>query len=214
MTAGGLTRRQWLGLGALSVGAVAASRYVQSVQPVGSDVSEAVDIADMSGARGFPTEGAPNAPLTMLVFSDYACGVCRRAEPRWRAAAREAGGVRLVYRDWPVLGPPSERAARVALAADRQGVHARFHAALIRSGRLDDAGLRAALAEAGGDWGRLTADVATNAAAIDGLLARTARDAFQLGFRGTPSFLIGAIRIEGGAEEGQFRDAMARARGG
>ena len=214
MTAGSLSRREWLGLGAVSLGALALGRYLHEGQTIGSDVSDNVDVAALLGAPGFPSEGPANARVTMLVFSDYACAVCREVEPWWRAAVEAAGDVRVVHRDWPILGPPSRRAARVALAADRQELYAPFHAELMRTGRHSEQAMRKALAKSGGDWSRLEADLAAQAEAIDRLLARTARDALRLGFRGTPGYLIGPIRIEGSASERQFADAIAKARAG
>lgn len=206
-----VSRREWLGLGALSVGALALGQYVRRGQPLGTDVSETLDVPALLAAPGFPAEGPAGAPVTMLVFSDYACGVCRQVEPWWRAAVREAGDVRVVHRDWPILGEPSRRAARIALAADRQGIYAPVHNALMRGG-LDDATLNRAVTAAGGDWARLESDLAAGARAIDRLLARTAQDALQLGFRGTPGYLIGPIRIEGGASERQFAKAIEQGR--
>lgn len=212
MAGGALTRRQWLGIGALSAGTLALETILRRTQPVGRDLSGHTDVSAILSAPGFPVEGPRNGAIPMLVFSDYACGVCRRTEPRWRAAVAAAGDVRVIYRDWPILGEPSRLAARAALAAAFQGVHATFHHALIRTGRLDETGLNRALADAGGDWPRLQRDLVARADTIDRLLAQTARDAFQLGLSGTPAFLIGPLRIEGGASEGQFADAIARAR--
>ena len=59
----------------------------------------------------------------------------------------------------------------------------------------------------------LEADLAANADTINDKLARTAQDALRLGFAGTPGFLIGPIRINGGASERQFAGAIERARG-
>lgn len=211
-----LTRRDWLGLGTLSLGALGLGQYLRRGQPLGRDVSEIMDVSALLDAPGFPSEGPTDARVAMLVFSDYACPVCRQVEPWWRAAVREAGRsgepVRVVHRDWPILGPASVRAARVALAAARQGLYAPFHAELMRTGRHGEQAMHAALAGAGGDWARLEADLAAHGEAIDRLLARTAQDAFQLGFRGTPGYLIGPIRIEGGASQRQFADAIERAR--
>jgi protein-disulfide isomerase len=148
----------------------------------------------------------------MLVFSDYACGVCRQVEPWWREAVRAAGDVRVIHRDWPILGPQSLRAAQVALAAHHQTRYIPVHDALMQSPGLSEAAVRAAASEAGADWVRLEADVSAREEAIGSLLARTAQDAQRLGFRGTPGFLIGPIRIEGGASEHQFADAIERAR--
>lgn len=213
MSTPALSRRTWLGLGALSLGAYGLGSWMRRGVRLGEDISGRIDVAEIAGAPGFPTEGPPHAAVTMLVFSDYACPVCRQVEPWWRAAVRAAGDVRVVHRDWPIFGAASRRAAQVALAADRQGRYPRFHAALMRTGQHDEAAMRAALAEAGGDWARLEADLSADAEAIDRLLARTARDAFRLGFAGTPGYLIGAIRIAGGASETQFADAIDRARG-
>ena len=211
MSRPGLTRRKLIGLAGIGAGAFALGQYLRQGQPLGTDISELLDVSALASAPGYPSEGPSDAPVTALVFSDYACGVCRRTEPAWREAVAEAGDTRVVYRDWPILGEPSRQAARAALAADRQGVHAAFHRALIRSGRLTESGIRAALAEAGGDWARLQSDLGKHGAEIDALLARTARDAFQLALRGTPAFLVGPIRIEGGASIRQFAEAISRA---
>ena len=216
MSGTGISRRQWLGLGAMSLGALGLGQYLRRSQPVGRDVSEIMDVPALAEAPGFPSQGAPDAHVTMLVFSDYACPICRGAESLWQAAVRgagpEDGGVRVIHRDWPILGPDSVRAARVALAADRQGRYTPFHDTLMRTGRHDEAAMRRALADAGGDWTQLESDLSAHAQAIDRLLARTAQDALQLGFRGTPGYLIGPIRIEGGASERQFASAILRAR--
>jgi protein-disulfide isomerase len=212
VTGRALSRRQWLGLAAISLGALGLGHYLRRGQPLGRDVSDIMDVRALLEAPGYPIEGPEDARLTMLVFSDYACAVCRKVEPWWREAVREAGDVRIVHRDWPILGPASVRAARVALAAGRQGLYAPVHQILMRTGRHDETALRQALTAAGGDWDRLETDLAKDGAAIDRLLARTARDAFQLGFRGTPGYLIGRLRIEGGASQRQFADAIDRTR--
>ena len=210
-----ITRREWIGLGAVSLGAIGVGRYLATGRAIGQDVSDIMDVAALLDASGYPFEGPPGAMVTMLVFSDYACAVCRRVEPLWRAAVRAAADadrpVRVVHRDWPILGPASVLAARRALAAGRQGLYAPVHEVLMRTGRHDETAVREALTLAGGDWAQLERTLSTDAPAIDRLLARTAQDALQLGFRGTPGYLIGPIRIEGGASESQFADAIDRA---
>jgi protein-disulfide isomerase len=213
---GPLSRREWLGLGAVSLGALAVGQYLRTGQPIGRDVSEIMDVPALLNAPGFPFEGPPGARVTMLAFSDYACPVCRQVEPLWRKAVRASGEaghpVRVVHRDWPILGPDSITAARMALAAGRQGAYAQVHEVLMRTGQHDEAAIRQALTAAGGDWEQLLHDLAADAEAIDRLLAKTAQDAFQLGFPGTPGYLIGPIRIAGGASERQFAAAIGQAR--
>lgn len=213
MTGSGLSRRDAVGLGAVAIGAAGLGAWLRRGVPLGEDISGSLDVAELAGAPGFPVEGPQDAPVTMLVFSDYACGVCRQVEPWWRAALRKAGDVRAVHRDWPILGPDSRRAARIALAADRQGRYLAVHDALMGGAGPDMGAARGALERAGGDWARLEADLADHAGAIDALLARTTQDALRLGFNGTPGFLIGPIRILGGASERQFANAIERARG-
>ena len=207
-----LSRRSAIGVAALGIGAAWLGGRLGGELSQGRDVSDIMDAAELANAPGFPFEGPPGARITMLVFSDYACGVCRQMEPRWREAVREDGDVRVVHRDWPILGAGSQRAARVSLAAGRQGLYAPVHEVLMRTGRFDEDALRRVVAAVGGDWARLERDLAADAQAIERLLARTAQDAFQLGLRGTPGYLIGPIRIEGGVSQRQFAKAIARAR--
>lgn len=213
MRPGGISRRTLLGLGALSLGAFGVGTWLRRGLPLGKNVANRVDIAEIAGAPGFPDEGPSDAAITMLVFSDYACGVCRQVEPWWREAVREAGDVQVVHRDWPILGPQSLRAAQLALAAQHQRRYVPVHDALMRSPGLSEPAIRGAVADAGADWEQLEADLAAHTRAIDSLLARTAQDAQRLSFAGTPGFLIGPIRINGGASERQFAGAIERARG-
>lgn len=212
MTRAAVSRRGLLGLGALSLGAVGLGAWLRRGVPLGEDIADRLDVAEIASQPGFPGEGPADAAITMLVFSDYACGVCRQVEPWWREAVGAAGDVRVIHRDWPILGPQSLRAAQLALAADEQRRYLPVHNALMQSPGLSEPALRAAVASAGADWELLTRDLASKARAINGKLARTAQDALRLGFRGTPGFLIGPIRIEGGASERQFADAIERAR--
>ena len=212
MSARAIRPREWAGLAVLLAAAFVLGAWLRGGQDIGRDVSEIMDVETLQDAPGFPASGPADAPVTILVFSDYDCPICQAAEPRLEAAARQAGGVRIVQRDWPVLGPLSLRAARVALAADRQGLYAQIHAELMQGGSLSEDRLRSVVEEAGGDWSRIEADLSSHGEEIDALLARTRQDAFQLGFPGTPGYLIGPIRIAGGASERQFRKAIEHAK--
>ena len=212
MTAPNIRPREWAGLALVSLAALALGIWLRTGRETGMDVSEIMDVAALAEAPGFPSTGPADAPVTVLVFSDYACSVCRVTEPLLKAAAQEEGGVRIVERDWPILGPASLRAARVALAADRQGIYSAVHAELMRAGPLDETRLQRAVEDAGGDWARIERDLAEHGNEIDALLARTSQDALQLGLPGTPGYLIGPIRIAGAASTHQFRKAIQLAK--
>lgn len=151
--------------------------------------------------------------VTVVEFFDYSCQYCKAMHP---ALARVVAGdrkVRLVYRDWPVLGPVSVSAARAAIAAQYQGRHDAFHAALFTApGRLNEDGIRAAAARAKVDWPRLERDRTVHGAEIDALIRETWEAAQRLGLQGTPVVLVGRHLLAGALTEQQLRDAIAQAR--
>ncbi len=130
--------------------------------------------------------------VTIVLFSDYQCGYCRRFGPTLDALMAEDPRVRVVYRDWPILSAASGDAARAAIAAHFQGRHAAFHRAMLATtGRIDAGRIRAAADKAGVDWARLQRDRARRKAEIDALLARTDGYARRLGLSGTPGVMVG-----------------------
>lgn len=160
-----------------------------------------------------PTVAPRGHDVTIVVFSDYQCGYCRRFSPTLDALMASDAKVRVVYRDWPILGGASGPAARAAIAASFQGKHLAFHRALIaQSGRLDATKIRAAADAAGVDWTRLQRDQVKRRADIDALLARTNAYARTLGLTGTPGMLIGRYRVPGLVDLPALKRAVAQAR--
>jgi len=126
---------------------------------------------------------------------------------------QDDGKLRLVMKDWPILGPVSVTASRVALACKFQGKYEKAHDALIGvSSRLSEPRIYELIAGAGVDVDRVKKDLETNAKAIDGMLARNNDTAEGLGFRGTPSFIVGKFRVPGVLTIDQFEQVIADAR--
>lgn len=198
-------------LGGLAGGAGIVTLSVRALQPVG-DVLQASPALEAAFASQGPEAGNPAGDLTMLLFTDFNCGACRSTHPDMMAAVAADGGVRLRFLDWPVFGDDSRAAARVALAAEAQGLYLAVHTALMSGGRANAEAAEAAVAKAGGDLGRLRATLAAEGARLEGKLARNAFHAFALGLAGTPSHIIGRLRVQGGLSEAGFRQAFARAR--
>jgi protein-disulfide isomerase len=118
-----------------------------------------------------------------------------------------------VLKDWPVLGEVSVKAARMALASKYQDRFVQAHEALIGvNSKLTEPRIRELLAGAGIDVDRATRDLATNAKAIDAILARNNEQATAFGFRGTPSFIVGKFRVPGILTIAQFEQVIADAR--
>ncbi|WEK43096.1 MAG: DsbA family protein [Candidatus Sphingomonas colombiensis] len=151
--------------------------------------------------------------VTIVEYSDYQCPFCRRSQSVLAALLASDGKIRVVYRDWPVLGETSTLAARLATASKYQGKYIAFHDALLQtSGKLDDQTIRAAAEKAGVNWVRLQQDLKTHGAEIDALLDRTRRQAAAMNLRGTPGFLIGPYLIPGALDLATFKKVVAMAR--
>src|SRR5215475_7568470 len=160
-----------------------------------------------------PVFGNPDGDITIVEWFDFNCPYCRKIEPEMRQVVQDDGKVRLVLKDWPILGPVSVTAARMALACKYQGKYEKAHDAMIGvSSKLTEPRIYELLAGAGVDVDRAKVDLATNAKAIDRMLARNNETAEGLGFRGTPSFIVGKFRVPGVLTMDQFEQVIADAR--
>ena len=160
-----------------------------------------------------PAAGNVDGDITIVEYFDYQCPYCRKIEPELRQVVQDDGKVRLVLKDWPILGPISVTAARMALATKYQNKFVQSHDALIGiNSKLTEPRIRELLAAAGIDVDRLNRDLATNANAIDAILARNSDQASAFGFRGTPSFIVGKFRVPGILTMAQFDQVIADAR--
>lgn len=136
-----------------------------------------------------PVLGNPNGDVTVVEFFDYNCSYCKKAaEPVDQLLANDQG-VRLVYREWPILGPGSLFAARAALASRKQGKYEEFHKALMSSSRVDESRTMEVANNLGLDIDQLKADMA--APEVDQHINLSMDLANSLQINGTPTFLIG-----------------------
>ena len=204
------TRRETLraiGAGAVMLGIAAGSALAQ-----GNDetvLTEALVLRDPD----IPATGNAEGDITIVEYFDYQCPYCRKIEPELRQVVQDDGKVRLVLKDWPILGPVSVIAARMALASKFQQKYVQAHEALIGvNSQLTEPRIRELLAGAGIDVDRATRDLATNAKAIEAILARNNGQASAFGFRGTPSFIVGKFRVPGILTMAEFEQVIADAR--
>ena len=143
-----------------------------------------------------PVIGNPEGDVTVVEFFDYNCPYCKRAAPELEALIAADDNVRVVFREWPILGDGSVFAARAALAARKQGKYEAFHWEMMGlSGRAEEASILAAAEKIGLDIDALRADM--NAPDIDAHIDESMRLAELLGFSGTPSFVIGDALVPG-----------------
>ena len=147
----------------------------------------------------------------MVEFFDYNCPYCRQVAPVMIDAEADDPELRIVYKEFPILGPGSIFAAKAALAAARQGRYVEFHKAMMNaSGRVDEALTLSIAEEAGLDIERLKQDMKdpTVQAEIDGNveLAQAMR------INGTPAFVIGDEILRGATDLGTMTRLIDKAR--
>jgi len=204
------TRRDALGLlgaGALMLGVAPGPALGQSDDE--TVLTEALVLRDPD----IPAAGNIDGDITIVEYFDYQCPYCRKIEPELRQVVQDDGKVRLVLKDWPVLGPVSVIAARMALASKFQDKYIQAHEALIGvNSKLTEPRMRELLAGAGIDVDRLDRDLVTNSKAIDAILARNSDQATAFGFKGTPSFIVGKFRVPGILTMAEFDQVIADAR--
>ena len=146
----------------------------------------------------------------MVAFMDYACGYCRASLPGIAELIAKDPGVRVVYREFPVLGPESAVAARWALAAAEQGKYRVFHDAMFAAGQPTAQNINAAIAQAGLD--RPRAEAAIKAKPIDQEIRNNHNLGAQLAMNGTPSWVIGGKLVYGARDYAGLAEAVAEAR--
>jgi protein-disulfide isomerase len=202
------SRRQMLGLvgGAAALGAAPRFAFAQGT---GDEPSEASVLRDPD----IPVAGNPEGDIAIVEWFDYQCPYCRKLEPELAQVIQDDGKVRWLRKDWPILGPVSVVAARMALACKFQDKYQKAHEAMMGvNSKLTTPRIDELLAGAGIDVDRAKRDLETNAAAIDGILKRNNEQAEALGFRGTPSFIVGKFRVPGILTMAQFEQVIVDAR--
>lgn len=208
-------RRKYLGLLAIALASVTLALEPARTAPAQEEAAASDPLSRDAVLRDpeIPVLGNPQGDITIVEYFDYQCPYCKKISPVLDQVLKEDKQVRLVLKDWPILGDPSGYAARMVLAAKYQNKHEAAHRALIgRVGRLTEAAIDETLAQAGIDIAKAKADLAANKATLDALLKRNNDQAEAFGFRGTPAFVVGTFRVPGGLTAEQFKMAIADAR--
>jgi len=149
--------------------------------------------------------GAANGDVVLVEFFDYACPYCRATNGDVDRLLAEDPRLKVVWRELPVLGPGSEAAAQVSLAAARQGRFRQFHQRMFALGRPTEAVVAQAMADVG---------VRREGESAEGRaeLARNFELARAVGATGTPTFVIGDQVLQGAVGYAALRQAIAAAR--
>ena len=155
---------------------------------------------------GSSWKGAEKPDITLVEFYDYACPYCKASNLHVDRLLQEDKGLRIVYRELPILGPDSLTAARLALTASKQGRFLQFHDALWAAGRPSPDTLAKASIAAG------IRPVTQGDPAIEAELRKNFSLAGQLGATGTPVFIVGNRVMNGAVGYETLKKAIADAR--
>ncbi len=159
-----------------------------------------------------PVAGNAQGDVTVVEFFDYRCPYCRQAFVQVRALLAADPGVRLVFKEFPVLGPDSIFASKAAVAAVKQGKYMALHEALMAyRGKLDEAAVMTVAQSVGLNTVRLMADM--NQAAVNATISGSHALARKIGINGTPAFVIGDEMVPGFINLDELKRLVAKARG-
>jgi len=191
-----------------------AIRILQARQEAANRMS-AVDALNANRERlerdeNAPLLGNPDGDVTIVEFFDYNCPYCKRVAPSVKEIMEEDGNIRVVYREWPVLGEGSVFAARAALASRNQGKYEEMHWALMDLGRSDANSVLATAKKLGLDIAQLQKDM--NAPEVTEHINTSSELARALQFNGTPSFVIGEELVPGFIVKRQLASIVEKTR--
>lgn len=148
-----------------------------------------------------PAVGNRDSEVQIVAFLDYRCPYCKKLTNI--IANMQADNVRIVYKEWPILGDSSLLAARAGLAADKQGKYLAFHTRLMNSRLIPTATYIDEIAVALGlNQSQLRLDM--NSAATTLAIQRTSALASALGLLGTPALVVGRTMVQGEITQSQL----------
>jgi len=158
-----------------------------------------------------PVLGNPDGDVVIVEFFDYRCGYCRRVVRDLHDVVEKDGKIRLVMKEFPILGPASIQASRAALASVKQGKYDVYHFALMtQPGDMSDPHLMQIAKMVGLNVDQLKEDMESEE--IDAMIRRNHALGETLGVNGTPAFVIGNTMVPGAVDAETMLRLIAEAR--
>ena len=154
--------------------------------------------------------GNPDGDVVLVEFFDYACPYCRASKADVDKLLAEDKKLKVVYRDFPVLGPASDEAAMASLSAARQGRYKAFHNAMFAGGRPSHERVISTVRQARLDERATARDMSSSALKAE--LQKNLELGRALGLTGTPAYVIGDRVLSGAVGYDEMKKAIADAR--
>jgi len=154
--------------------------------------------------------GNPNGDVVLVEFFDYACPYCRASKADVDRLLAEDKNLKVVYRDFPVLGPASDEAAMASLSAAKQGRYKAFHNAMFSGGRPSHERIIANVRAARLNEVQTARDM--DSASLKAEIQKNLQLGRALGLTGTPAYIIGNRILSGAVGYDEMKKAIAEAR--
>ncbi len=173
-------------------------------------------IAEHSGALVTPADpvaGNPQGDVTIVEFFDTRCPYCRRLEPVMEQFLKQDHGVKLVYKDLPILGSASVLGSKALIAAQRQGAYEKMRDAVMQlPPSTTPAMIQEVARKLGLDWPRLQHDM--DDPAVQQRIDANLKLAQSLQIQGTPALVVGHELVPGAVDLADLHKLAAAARKG
>lgn len=167
--------------------------------------------AELENDPHSPVSGNLEGDVTVVEFFDYRCGYCKRVAGTVTQLQHDDPNVRVVYKDYPILGEASVLAARAALASKTQGKHLAFHEALLATEEeLTQETILALATAVDLDTEKLLKDM--ESPSIQTTIERNRTLARELGINGTPGFIVGTELVPGALELKDLKNLIKKVR--
>jgi protein-disulfide isomerase len=158
-----------------------------------------------------PTFGPNDADVTIVEFFDYRCPYCKQVAERLLKVARDDKKVRIVFKEYPILGPQSVIAARAGIAANRLGKYVEFHQAMMEwRGQVDSDAILKVATSVGLNADKMKTEMAKPE--TEDKLREVLGLGRTIGITGTPAFIVGKQLAPGAIGEDDLKQLIADAR--
>jgi len=166
---------------------------------------------DLLNDPAAPVLGNPQGDVTVVEFFDYKCPYCKRVAADLNRLIVDDPKVRVVFKEFPILGPDSQIAALGGLAANRQGKYGAYHQeAMEHRGPFSEDVVMNIAKDVGLDLTRFKADLAD--ASLADALKKNQDLAEKLSIDGTPAFIIGQEKVPGAIDYDSMKKLVDDAR--
>ena len=155
--------------------------------------------------------GNPNGDVTLIEFFDYNCAYCRRSMKDLMTLIDTDPNLKVIFKEFPILGEGSFYAARAAVASIKQGKYFEFHKAMMQvRGTTGKGNVLEIAEEVGLDVKKLEKEM--KAPYITKEIDEVLRTASAIGINGTPAYVVGDSVISGAVGLAELRRQIAEVR--